>query len=144
MSKRRLVFDTNIWVYLLDKKSPFHNQAKKVFAKAEREGWKITIAQQNLMELIEVLLNWYGFSSQEAIKKTQLIVSCNITIIQPLPQTLHTYFNLAKYSLRKNNNFDLYLAATLSDNGITNIVTNDKKDFVGVKNLRVFLLEEFV
>ena len=143
ISKIKLAVDTNIWIYLLDKKSPFHNQARKAFAKAEKEGWGIVVAQQNLMELIEVLLGWYGFSPKEAVKKARLIANRNITVIQPLPQTLQTYFNLAKDCLKKNNNFDLYLAATLLDNGIINLVTNDKKDFRGIKNLCVFLLEEF-
>ena len=144
MPKTKLAFDTNIWIYLLDRKSSFHNLARKAFAKVEKEGWEIIIAQQNLLELIEVLIAWYGYLPKAAIREAQMIIGHNVRIVQPLPQTLNTYFTLAALSLKKNNNFDLYLAATLLDNGIKNLVTNDKSGFKGLKGIEVKPLKEFV
>jgi len=143
MPKRRLALDTNIWIYFLDRKSPFHEKTKQVFAKAEK-NWEIVVAQQNILELIEVLLISYRLPVKKAVNEAQLLFNQQVGIIQPLPQTIKTYFTLARTCLKKNNNFDLFLAATLLDNSIANLITNDRTGFKGIKDLQVWLLQEFI
>jgi predicted nucleic acid-binding protein len=142
-SSVKLAFDTNIWIYLLDKKSPFYNLVKSVFSRVEKD-YEIIITQQNLLEILDTLLIDYKLLPTDAIKKIQLILDHKITLIQPRPQTLATFLNLAESTLKRRNNFDLYLGATLLDNGVTTLITNDKKGFKGIKNLQVLLLEEFI
>ena len=56
--------------------------------------------------------------------------------VSPLPTTIHRYHRLLKGAKVKDI-FDLYLAATLMDNGVKKLLTVNVKDFQGVEGLRV-------
>ena len=142
-SSTNWAFDTNILVYLLDRKSPNHSLAVEAFKSAESQEKEIIIAQQNLVELIQVLTTWYGLSLRRAVAQAEKAADRNVTLITPLPHTFSTYLDLCKKSNKPKNHFDLYLAATLLNNDVPTLITNDPSGFKTVKELTVLSLAEF-
>jgi predicted nucleic acid-binding protein len=141
MSNKNWAFDTNIFIYLLDKNSPFHRQAKAAFTLAEKKDMTIVVCQQTILELIQVLTDYYHLSLKTAAIKAKEILAGPVRLVAPLPQTIKPYLELCqKADGKAKRHFDLYLAATLIDNKIETLITNDKSGFKGIKKLKVRLL----
>jgi predicted nucleic acid-binding protein len=139
---KSLAFDTNILVYLLDKKSVFHEETVNAVLKIELDKFKLVIAQQSIVELVSVLTGHYDLSLKEASNKVSQIIDSKISIVSPLPQTTKTYLELCRINKKSKNHFDLFLAATLIDNKINQIMTNDKFGFKNIEQLKVILIKK--
>lgn len=136
-------FDTNVLVYLLDRRSTHFKSAQNAFETAEKQEKDIVITHQNLVELIQVLTTWYKLALKTAVSKVEKITNLNITLVNPLPHTLSTYLDLCKKDSKPKNHFDLYLAATLLDNDVTTLITNDPSGFKTVKGITTLPLSKF-
>lgn len=140
---RNLLVDTNILVYLSDKYSQFYLPVFNFFERSEKENIKLAFAHQSILELTRTLVRDYGLNFLEATRESKLIAEDEkFEIISPVFSTLHTYYKIAKGKNKIGSIFDLYLAATAIDNGITNIVTNNPKDFANIPNFKAFGLKE--
>lgn len=137
MSSKNWAFDTNIFIYLLDRKSPFHRQAKAAFSLAEKKGITAVVCQQTILELIQVLTDYYHLSLKTAVKKAEEILAGPVRLVTPLPQTIKLYLKLCQKTIKSKSHFDLYLASTLIDNKIDTLITNDKSGFKGINRLKV-------
>ncbi len=121
--------DTHFLVYLLDRCSPYHLPTLKWLDKMNQTKISLYLAQQNILETHNVLINTNLVNPQEAIAKTsQLVDFLCLKIVCPLPTTLNRYQRLIKNTAAKDI-FDLYLAATLIDNQIKKLFTLNTKDF---------------
>ena len=134
---KKLGLDTNILIYLIDKESSFHFKTVETIAWLEREKVELVVTQQNIVELIQQLTVGYKIPLKIAASKAKQIVDSKIKVVNPLPQTIKTYLKLCKVNVRAKDHFDLFLAATLIDNQISQILTNDEKGFEKVKQLKV-------
>lgn len=140
ISETKFALDTNILVYLLDKNSTFHSRCLKKIKKIKDDGNQLVITQQNLVELIQTLTDWYKIKLPQAIKQAERITATDLLIISPLPYTWKSYLELCRNGKKSKDHFDLFLAVTLIDNGIPKILTNDKLGFAGISGLEVVLL----
>ena len=141
---KRWAFDTNVLVYFLDKDSPFHESAVKIFEHVERDGIKVLICQQNILELVQSMTKDYGLTLARAVKVVKRLVQQDVLIVRPFDDTIDTYFNLCgNYSGSAKKHFDLYLAATLLDNGVDTLVTADDSGFKSVSRLKCLGWEDF-
>jgi len=140
-SSIRWAVDTNILVYLFDKNSPFHHKAKKLFLFVEEKNIEIVIAQQSLVELVQVLTKWYRLPLKGAVEQVLTVLTFEFTIIQPLPQTYSNYLGLCSLGFNPKNHFDFYLAATLIDNHTNSLITNNPKDFSKLEKLKTYDLK---
>jgi len=137
-SDARYVVDTNILIYGYDKKSPFHKVARKILESLVMENIEIYVAQQNIVEFCNVLIRDYKLSSSSTIEYAQEIL-LDFKVITPKASAINVFLNLFhKYSRNRIYAFDLFLAATMLDNGITHIITANEKDFVGIKGILVY------
>ena len=130
-SGERYLVDTNILVYSVNKGSPFYASSREILEEALSEGVHLVVAHQNLIEFIAVLTRGYKISVREALKDAGVFAS-RFETISPLHTTLETYMNLARKINGPVYPFDLYLIATMRDNGVERIVTANAKDFRGV------------
>lgn len=136
--------DTNVLIYFLDKDSSFHQSAKKVFQQSEEHRINLIIAQQNILELIQGLTKWYDLALNQAVKQAKQLLKFNLDVVNPSPQTIDLYLQFCQRSIgTPKKHFDLYLAATLIDNGVTNLVTEDPKGFESIPSLKIFELSKF-
>ncbi|OGM14617.1 hypothetical protein A3E44_03995 [Candidatus Woesebacteria bacterium RIFCSPHIGHO2_12_FULL_41_24] len=141
-SKESFLLDTNVLVYLLDKDSKFYRQVIELFEWIEDKNLTIYISYQVILELIRTLVKDYNFLLSKSIGLTRRLVEKKpFETIFPLPSTIEKFYEISA----SNNNkqvFDIYLAATALDNGVNSLVTNNKKDFEGIKGLRVYDLKD--
>lgn len=136
-SSTKCLIDTNILVYSLDNKSPFHKVSAQILKECI-EGTRFgVIAQQNIVECTNVLFRESEKKREEILSDLQIVVSSfNLQIVYPFQTTLLTFLNLIRrLKQRKKEFFDVFLAATMLDNGIKNIITANEKDFAGIKEI---------
>lgn len=134
--KGKYLLDTNILVYAYNQASPFHKKAKEIVLEAVEGKIEGVLAQQNLIEFCSVFTNQYHIPP-DSIKKDLLDITSDFTIINPLPQTMFVFIDLLENYKLNLQVFDLYLAATMLDNDIHNIITLNYKDFAGIENISV-------
>lgn len=138
MSKEAYLLDTNVIIYALDGTSPFFPKAKAVLTRCfsgEIEGF---VAQQNLLEATNVLVSVYKLPKKEVIKELhRLGKEFRLTTIFPLHSTIFTFWKLlAENKKTRADIFDFYLAATMVDNGLNQILTRNAKDFAGITTIK--------
>jgi predicted nucleic acid-binding protein len=117
-------------VYGVNRESLLHEQSKELLETGLRQGISFVIAHQNMVEFIAVLTRGYGIGRKQVMEDANAFAS-RFEVIFPLPTTLDTFFEL----MEKNKTtypFDLYLAATMLDNQVTRIITENAKDFQGL------------
>ena len=137
-SNKKWALDTNILVYLLNKKSYFYDQAKLAVLETEKQNIQLVVCQQNLVELVKVLTDYYQYKLIQAIRLVNKLLETNIQVVAPLASTINTYLELCRKAGGKaKRHFDLYLAATLIDNKIETLITNDESGFKGITKLKV-------
>lgn len=130
ISNEKCLIDTNILVYSINKSSPFYTTARALVENEERRS-NFVIAQQNLLELVSVLTKRYRVPLYEASSSAHIFAK-HFEIIAPLGTTWVTFTNLARQLKKHIPPFDIYLAATMLDNGIERIITANTRDFAGL------------
>lgn len=135
ISKTKWGVDTNILIYLYDKQSPFHLVTVQALQNLESEDALLFLCQQNIIEFVQILTKWYNLDLSQASKEAQLLPQV-FQVISPQPQTHLNYLNIcSKTNTSSKNHFDLFLASTLLDSNVSNLLTNNPKDFQKIPNL---------
>lgn len=137
-SGTRYVVDTNILIYGYDAKSPYHEKARKLLDKLVSQNIDIYVAMQNIVEFCNVLIGIYKLSSSSTTGYAQEIM-LDFKIIIPKATTINIFLNLLlRITKGRAYIFDLFLAATMLDNGITHVITLNEKDFASIKGISVY------
>lgn len=130
--------DTNILVYAQDRKSPFYERSRSLFEQVINGSLEMVVAQQVILEAHSVFIKVYKRSPKEIVLLVGAIVSnFRISVVCPLPTTLHRFGDLLSSTSSSNDVYDIYLASTLLDNGITQLITANEQDFRGIAGFRV-------
>jgi len=139
-SGTRYVVDTNILVYGYDAKSPYHKETRRLLKNLVVQNIDAYVTMQNIVEFCNVLIRDYKLYSSSAIGYAEEIM-LDFKIIIPKATTINRFFNLLRRNIKDRLYvyvFDIFLAATMLDNGITHIITANEKDFVGIKGISVY------
>lgn len=126
--------DTNILVYATNKDSGYYKKSKKILeiiAKGEIKG---VITPQNVFEYISVVTSkkrvFNPVLTHVAVSAIEHFIESGIKIIYPSEESLNEGLKLTgKAKARGQKVFDVYLAATLIDNGVKFIITANTSDF---------------
>ena len=133
----RIFFDTSILVYAFTIDEPKkHEKCKELVKKAFNGMIKGVVSNQVLSELFFVLTRKKGIEEQKAeIIVNSLILSDNW---EKINYTHETVEKAKKLAIELNLSFwDALIAATLSENNIDKIYTENEKDFKKLKWLKV-------
>jgi predicted nucleic acid-binding protein len=135
---KKWAFDSNILVYSLDEDSPFFQKTKALYRHVLDNNIQPVVATQNITETTNVLCKYYKVEIQTAAEKiSDLIDTFSFQVIQPKQETHTTFFQLlSRYSTHLQI-YDTFLAATLINNGIQNVITCNEKDFAHCEELTV-------
>ena len=132
-----MLVDSNILIYSINTRSPKHKQAQR-FLKENLKN--LVIAHQNILETLRVLThNRFPnpMKLQNALNDISAI-SNSTRIISPLNNTYYLAIELIKvHRLIGNKIFDAYLVATALSSGITEIATDNVRDFKKFKEIKV-------
>ena len=135
------LIDTNVLIYSYDETQDLHSSSYTFLEHAFSGHISGSIAHQNLLEFLAVVTNpkrvEHPLSPDEALEKIA-VYAANFPLISPSAKTFLTFADLfSRYPSIRERIFDLYLAATALDNGITQICTWNVKHFKAVSELIV-------
>ena len=135
ISSEKGLIDTNVLVYAHDALSPFHKKAKELRDKAGRREIRACVSHQNLLEFYAVITNpkklRAPLTPQQALREIKLYASSKgIDTIHPKSNTLKTTLELLnQFRIKRDRIFDVYLLATMIDNSVRAIYTEDTSAF---------------
>lgn len=137
--------DTNILVYAHNTASPYHEAAKlfvekQMNSRNEDGSLDVCLPAQVVMEFINVV-TWErlgkSLSVKQALEIVQGYLNAGVSIINQHSTQLQTFLELMQSVTTRKKIFDVSLAATLKDNGVTGLYTVNTKDFEGFSFLNV-------
>jgi len=142
------LIDTNVLIYSYDETQNLHSSSYAFIENAFKGLISALIAHQNLLEFLAVVTNpkrvEYPLSTGGAFEKIA-VYAANLPLISPSVRTFSTFTDLfSRHPLMRERIFDLYLAATALDNGITQICTWNVKHFKAIPELSVRTPEEIL
>lgn len=133
----RSLIDSNLVVYFFDRKSNFHSKTVSFLKKLKIEKNQLFLAQQNILEIEKVLIKLYKLNSKEVVSDIEnFIEAMKVSLISPLKSTYLIYHQYLEKNPKTKDIFDLYLAATMIDNEVATIYTNNDKDFQGIGGIK--------
>ncbi len=136
--KGKWVFDTNLLVYVLDKKSPYFGRACDLFSLLNKDQIQPVVSTQNITETVNVFIKIYKQPVNKVTRAIkELLSGFNFDLISPLPSTIPIFLKFLKATSYLKDVYDIFLAATLIDNKIPNLLTTNEKDFRGIKKLKI-------
>ena len=140
--EENFLVDSNILVYYLDADSRYNILIDHFFSQCEKNKFPVFISLQNIVELTSVLIKKHKVPKGIALEKIKKLVHSGLfQIISSSPSTEYNFFEIMNV-LPKPDIFDVFLAATMMDNNIYTIITNNQRDFKSIKNLRAVGLKE--
>ncbi|MEI6327076.1 MAG: PIN domain-containing protein [Candidatus Roizmanbacteria bacterium] len=119
------LLDSNIVIYLLDRGAPEHDAVASVLSIDTNQ---LCLSTQNITESCHVLTRRYGLKLsqvQEGIMR--LIEEYAMEVITPTSETLGIWQKLT--TTHPGPVFDSFLIATMMTHGVTELVTQNTKDF---------------
>lgn len=143
ISNELVLFDSNILVFAHNTASPFHSKAKKLLLSAVDGSLNAVLAPQNLLEFYSIITNPKRVEKPLSVSQVNLLVKEYLTsevfiFIYPQDTTQSRTFELAKkHKIKKVEIFDTYLAATMFDNNVSIIYTDNEKYFKIFKDIKV-------
>jgi len=129
--------DTNLLVYAHNRGSEFNEKSVAFLERVlnERDGdgnLSVSLPTQVLMEFLNVI-TWQKLkkplSLTQAISVIEEYLSAGIPIVGQKETQIQTFLDLMRNVKTRKRIFDVSLAATLKDNGITGIYTVNVSDF---------------
>lgn len=130
-----ILIDTNILVYAHNQDSPHNEKANQLLKDALELKFEACIAHQNLLEFFSVITNPKRIEKpltiETALSWIKLYLdSANIVKVFPSQNTLESTLALTKHhKLSEADIFDCYLAATMQENNVFQIYTDNTSDF---------------
>jgi predicted nucleic acid-binding protein len=133
-----VLLDSNVLVHAVYKGSPLHAAAAELVACGLRDRGVYCIAPQNLIEFAAVVTRPRLVSpplpGREVLRITELLYrSRRLTKIYPSRGTvIRAIRNGASMGISGPHWYDLFLAMTMVDAGVSIIITEDVNDFRGI------------
>jgi len=141
IQNKKVLIDSNIWIYSSNTLSPKYQVAKDFRTLAQNKDFDPYIAYQNVNEILRVLTHKnYNSTFTMEIALKQVSSFMNIAqVISPQKTTLNLSLELiSKYNVKSNQIYDNYLVATAITHGIDIIATDNEKDFKKYKEIKVY------
>ncbi|MEO8211303.1 MAG: type II toxin-antitoxin system VapC family toxin [bacterium] len=130
----KILIDTNIFIYDLDKSSIFHDKAKKII---QDESLELSTTSKNISEFFAVCTK-LNIDEKIMFGYYEDILS-NILILFPEYHSLNIFKELLKINKPKGNRvFDFEIVSIMLSNGILQIATMNIEDFKKIKEITIY------
>jgi len=129
-----VLVDTNVLIYATLQGDPRHERAREVLQLRHSKEVELSISVQNLAEMYPNLTgskNSEPDSPEMARRKIESIAGLKSMTVWPLsPSITRRALKLCElYDIRRQRYFDMQLAATMLEEGVGTILTENTKDF---------------
>jgi predicted nucleic acid-binding protein len=144
------LLDTNVLVYAAYRRSPFHAAAAILVDRGLREGGLYCIAPQNLVEFSAVTTRRRAgdqpLPTEEVFRITGILYrSRRLKKIYPRRGTVARAISEgAKLGIGGSDWYDLFLAVTMRDAGVRDLITENVSDFRRLSFVRARKISEAV
>ena len=129
------LIDTNILLYALDEKEhKKHEIARSIVKNGFNE--EIYISAQNLGELCHKGKIKFNRDQLASVKKLAMAIIKSKSWVK-ICYTEHTIWNVVSKDSEKYDFWDLVIYFTMLENGVTKIITENEKDFEGLRGIEV-------
>ena len=136
-----VLLDSNILIYAYNQSSPFHKKAFSLLRDVLEKKVKGVITHQNLLEFYSISTDPKRVEkaiSPQACSEVVKDLRQNLSLIYPNVESFNKLlFLIDEHRLKGARIFDAYLVATCVSNGITNILTVNKEDFINFSEIKV-------
>jgi predicted nucleic acid-binding protein len=137
-----ILFDTNILVYVHNEWNVYHQQAYQLEADVLAGKIPAALSTQNLVELYSTITHptkiLRPLPVVEANKIIRDYLDSPFKIIYPNEGTIEELFELTSSADTHGGKiFDVFLVATMLSNNVDTIYTNNEKDFLRFKGIKV-------
>lgn len=134
------LIDSNVLISSYDETEEQHERSYALVEKAMNREVEAALAHQNLLEYLAVVTDpkrvEHPLSLEEALPNIDSYISA-LNVVLPKAKTFALLKELLKSKpVTKGKVFDLYLAATALDNGITEICTWNQAEFEGLPEIK--------
>ncbi len=132
--------DTNIFVYLVDGRSPFHLVTLEAVAHLQRRGVELVFTVQNVIEFWSVVTRpvetkGLSLTTSEAAARVEWIQQ-SFTLLSEQGEIYPQWKRLVlEYGVRGKQVHDAHIAAALVAAGVSHLITWNAKDFKRFKSL---------
>ena len=135
-----ILLDTNILVHATGAQSRQHANAKELRDQAAGGQFEACITAQVLTEFYAVVTDPRRFqpalTPSQAQRELRTYLSSTLKLILPKETTVTRMLNLlGSRSVKAGRIFDIFLAATMLDNGVQRIYTKNLSDFQGIAGI---------
>lgn len=136
-----ILLDTNILVCATGRKSPHHAQAKEICEAAYQGKMEACVAFQNLCEWYAVVTDPRRFepalSVGDAVRELEAFLApSRLTLLTFSPGVSGRMPSLLRRSnCRGAHVFDVFLVATMLENGVETVYTENVKDFTTFREI---------
>jgi predicted nucleic acid-binding protein len=131
---RRIFVDSNILIYVMMKDSPFNIQARAALDNLLLEGAELWINEQVIRETVCVLTKPNTTIPMKSCAETMDQVEAmaeQFNFCSESAGVRETFMSLvSRHSLRGARVYDAAIVASMLDAGVTEILTNNPKDFL--------------
>ena len=140
--------DSNIFVYAADKTSGRYIEASRIISDAALGKVRAVIVPQNLTEYYATVTNSkkvpIPMTNKTAIEQMEKLLRSSLKLVYPNNRTTKLFIELlGLVGVKAQRVYDIFLAATLLSNGIRTLITENKEDFAGIKDLKTIDLSEW-
>lgn len=137
-----VLVDTNVLIYATLEADPRHARAREVLSLRLSPTVQLCVSVQNLAEMYPNLTgskNSLPDTPEIARRKIESIAGLEGIIVWPLSLSItrRALSLCQEFNISRQRYFDMQLAATMLEEGIGTILTENSKDFEGIKEIRV-------
>ncbi len=135
---KKILIDTNILIYSIDKESVFHNKSYEIVNSKQFDKY---ISSKNISEFLSVTTREtiYSLSIEEVLESLDFFIS-NFTILYPSIHSLEIFRKLLlKYKPVGNRIHDIEIISIALSNDIKEIASYNEKDFIVISEIKTFV-----
>lgn len=143
-NSRKIFIDTNVLIYhtFEDFEEEKHKDARITLEYLAENNYEIFVSSQVLREYFAVATNEKFFKRQLSIQEAVLKIKefeDNFTVLFDTGASLSKLRQIVlKYQIKKQDVHDANIVATMITNGIKDIFSFNRKDFIYYKEIRLF------
>jgi predicted nucleic acid-binding protein len=135
-----ILLDTDVLVHATGSASPHHRQARNLRDRAANGEVEACVAPQTLVEFYAVVTDPHRFhptlTPAQVKRELQSYLSSQLWLILPKETTVARMLDLlGRQPVKGGAVFDLFLAATMLDNSVRTIYTENIRDFAGLEGI---------
>lgn len=143
-----ILLDTNVLIHAVYEETPLHTHARRILDRALAESGSYCIAPQNMVEFAAVVSKLRRVHA--TLPPAEIVAFINVVYRSRILKKIYPKRATAMRAIREGSRlgitgtiwYDMYLALTMRDAGVSRIVTEDLRDYEKIPFITAIGIEE--